>query len=202
MGKHWLGLVVFALLLGGCSECENGFKVKTEYKYVMGYEYWHESPKDEFLDGAVRVSTSSHKSGRTLTVRCFKPSTDAGAPKLDIRYVITAPLLRRIVPELEKGVPIEMVLSVDGTPVGNMKVRPVSHDFGISFLGDISTDFVDRISAAGKSIVVMPRKGSEKLDDVIEFGVAELGKHIKPVKNACGKAPSVPVPVKSQSTKT
>lgn len=196
MGKFWLGLVAFSLLLGGCSECETGFR--------MFDEYWYESPKDEFLDGAVRVSTSSHKSGRTLTVRCFKPSTGAGAPKLDIRYAITAPLLKRIVPELEKSPPIEMVLSVDGTPVGTMKVRPVSHDFGISFLGDLNTDFFDRISTARKSIVVMPRQGSEKLDDVIEFGVANLSKHIQPVKNACGLAPvapNVPVHPKSQSTK-
>ena len=75
MSIHWgvPGVLAVCWLLVGCNECENGYKIKTEYKYVMGHEFWHESP-DDFLDGAIRVSTSSNKDGRTLTLRCFRGS--------------------------------------------------------------------------------------------------------------------------------
>jgi hypothetical protein len=45
--------------------------------------------------------------------------------------------------------------------------------------------------------VIMPRRGSERLDNVVEFGVAELSKHIQPVKNACQSSqPNVqPTPI-------
>ncbi|MCL4765784.1 MAG: hypothetical protein KJZ80_06110 [Hyphomicrobiaceae bacterium] len=175
--------------------------MKTEYKYVMGYEFWHENPKDAFLDGAVRVSTSSFKSGRTLTVRCFKPSADSAMAGSDLRYVIDAPLLKKVVPELEKAGNIELVVSIDGVVVASiLKVRPIAHDFGISFLGEIKPDLLERIGSAEKSVVVMPRQGSNKLDDMIEFGVAELAKHIEPVRRACATAGNVPLPDQSKKT--
>lgn len=179
--------VMGCIAIAGCSEeCENGYKVKTEYKYVMGYEFWHENPKDDLLDGAIRVSTSSYKEGRALTIRCFKGSAQNHEPRLDIRYQIDAPLLKRVVAELEKNGPIEMVVSVDGKVIGTFSAKPISHDFGISFLGEVNSRLVDQIGAASKNVVVMPRQQFEKLDDMIEFGVAELVKHIEPVKKACG----------------
>lgn len=183
--------LVLPLLLGGCEDCkcENGFKVKTAYKYSSFPDFWHESPSDTFLDGAVRVSTSTHKDGRSATVRCFRLKPDAPAATLDLRYTLRVPLLKRISPELEKAEDIELVVTVDGTPVGNLKARAISHDFGISFLGGMDRSLLDKIGEAKKAVVVMPRRGTERLDDVIEFGVADLSKHIQPVKHACAASP-------------
>lgn len=200
--------LVSALLSAGCDECENGYRVVTEYKYVMSYDHWHETLKDEYFDGAIRITTWTIKNGRTLTLRCFKPSIDHGDPKLDVRYTIYTPLLKRIVPELNKAGAIEMVITVDDAPIGSVEVRPLAHDFGISFLGDINRETVDRIVAGTKSIVVMPRQGSEGLDDAIEFGIANLAKYIEPVMKACDiERPAVdpgpaPEPGESQVQKT
>lgn len=197
-------MAALALGLGGCGECENGFKVKTEYKYVMGYEFWHESPKDSLLDGAVRISTSSHKEGRSVTLRCFRLRPEVEEAQFDVRYTINVPLLKRIAPELEKAGGVEMVITVDGVAVGAVKARPVAHDFGMSFLGEVNRQLFEKVGDAKKSVVVMPRVGAERLDDLIEFGVAELAKHIVPVKAACEtKAPMpAPRPESSEQRKT
>lgn len=41
---------------------------------------------------------------------------------------------------------------------------------------------IDKIAAAKTSVIAMPRRGSDKLDEVIEFGVGDLAKTIEPVK--------------------
>lgn len=198
--------VLAACLLAGCDDkCENGYKVKTEYKYVTFSEYWHESPKDEFFDGAIRVSTNTYKSGRNLELRCFKNSIE-GLGRLDFRYTISTPLLARLVPELQKAGPIELIISVDGVAAGSIAARTVSHDFGISFLGELKPELVVKIAAAHKSIVAMPRQGDKKLDEAIEFGVAELAKHIQPVRKACEAptpvTPTSPPPITAETKKS
>lgn len=202
--RHYGVLAALALGLGGCSECENGYKIKTEYKYVMGYEFWHESPKDSLLDGAVRISTASHKEGRSVTLRCFRLRPEVEAAQFDLRYTLNVPLLKRVAPELEKAGGIEMIVTVDGVPVGTVKARAVAHEFGISFLGEINRQLVDKVGEAKKTVVVMPRVGSERLDDVVEFGVAELAKHVVPIKTACEAktAPSEPQQKGSEKRKT
>lgn len=177
--------VALPLLLSGCGECENGYKVKTEYKYVTSSEFWHARLKDTLLDGAVRVNTWSLKSGRGIELRCFRHRPDAPTAKLDLRYTLYVPMLKRVVPELQKVGGTELVISVDGMPVGAIKAQPISHDDGVSFLGDIDRALLDKIGEAKKSVVVMPRRPSERLDEVIEFGVAGLSKHIEPVRSAC-----------------
>jgi hypothetical protein len=106
--------VSLCLLIAGCNECENGFKIKTEYKTIFWEDRWHESGKDTLLDGAVRTTTWASKDARGLTLRCFKASVDGGSPHYDLRYKINIPLLKRIGPELEKSGPIDIVVSVDG----------------------------------------------------------------------------------------
>lgn len=200
-------VIALAGLVAGCNECENGYKIKTEYKYATFSEYWHESPKDDLFDGAIRVTTSAYNSGRKLTLRCFRSTADAmSIVRLDVRYSISAPLLKRIVPELKKAGAIDLVLSVDGIAVGSVKVDPIAHDGGISFLGELSSELSDRVAAASKSIVAMPRQGTERLDEVVEFGVAELAKHFQPVKKACEAAtplaPSLPRPVNEKTKRS
>jgi hypothetical protein len=67
------------------------------------------------------------------------------------------------------------------------RTLPVVDDHGISFLAQLEPALIDRLAAAQKSIVVMPRQAEENLDDVIEFGVADLKTHIEPVKAACAE---------------
>jgi hypothetical protein len=118
--KH-LTLAAMSVLLSGCNECENGFKVRTEYKTIFFSESWHENPKDTFLDGAIRVTTSIYKEARALTVRCFKARDPNIKPVYDLQYTISIPLLKRIGPELEKAGAAEIVVTVDGTSIGDLR---------------------------------------------------------------------------------
>jgi hypothetical protein len=103
----------------------------------------------------------------------------------DIRYSINAPLLSRMVPELQKAGPMEIVISIDGVAVASIATRVVAQKGSIDFLSSLEPRLIDNLEAAKKAIVVMPRQAGEKLDDVIEFGVAKLAEYIKPVKEAC-----------------
>lgn len=176
------------MMLAGCDDCEDGFKVKTEYRTIFQNDRWHESLKDTLLDGAMRITTWTLKDSRSLTIRCFRSRPDQGKPQYDLRYTIWAPLLSRIAPEIEKAGRVELVVSLDGTAIGLLEAQSIKHDDGISFLADLEPALVDRLAAAEKSIVVMPRQENERLDNVIEFGVADLKKHIEPVKAACAEA--------------
>ena len=200
-------IIIASALLTACNECENGYKVKTEYKYVSSSDFWLASPADTYLDGAIRTTTSTYKDARSLTLRCFQPASDKQHTTFDLRYTISAPLLKRVVPELQKAGSVEIVVTVDGISIGTFKARAFSHDHGVSFLADINRDIVEKIAAASKKIVAMPRQKDEKLDELIEFGVAELSKHINPVKKACENARSLdmaptPEPLPQPTKKT
>ena len=197
--KH-LTLAAMSVLLSGCNECENGFKVRTEHKTIFFSESWHENPKDTFLDGAIRVTTSTYKEARAVTVRCFKASNSNVKPVYDLRYTISIPLLKRIGPELEKAGAAEIVVAVDGTSIGAFKARPLSHNDGVSFLADVPQEVIDKLATAQKAIVVMPRQRDEKLDEVLEFGVAKLADHIKPVIAACAPTTLAPPAAPKQQT--
>ena len=127
-----------SIALVGCNECENGYKIKTEYKLMFWHESWHESGKDTLLDGAIRTTTWTAKNARVLTIRCFKPSAHNVKPEYDLRYQIEVPLLSRIGPQLEKAGGVEIVVSVDGTAIGQLKTRVVTHKHGISFLSQLT----------------------------------------------------------------
>jgi hypothetical protein len=165
-------------------------------------DVWFKSPNDTLLDGAVRVSTSTHKDGRSLTLRCFRHRPDDPGARLDLRYTLEMPLLKQVATELSKAGGIELVVTVDGTPTSILKADAVAHDFGMSFLGPIEREaVVHRIGEAKKSIVVMPRRGGDRLDKVVEFGTQELATHIQPVKRACGALQPNPPPQPQAETK-
>jgi hypothetical protein len=183
-----LGIVASGLFLAGCEQqCEHGYKIKTEYHTIFFHESWNASPDDKILDGAVRISASTFKDGRALIVRCFKlkPEDKGG---FDLRYEIDVPLLARFVPEMQKAGEVELVVNVDGVTVGSYKAIVAAHDFGISFLAGVDLASIEKLGAAQRKIIVMPRQGDKAQDDVIDFGVAELAKHIGPVKEACKTA--------------
>ena len=92
--------------------------------------------------------------------------------------MIVAPLLKKVVPELEKA--------------GTIEVRSIAHNIGISFLGEIEPQMPERIGSAIERVIVMPRQGCEKLDDTIDFGVVGFAKHIEPAKKACAATGNVP----------
>ena len=175
-------------LVGCDQQCEKGYKIKKEYSTIFWHESWHENSKDTLLDGAIRTETWSYKDGRVLTVRCFQSAKQGGLPQVqqyDIRYSINAPLLVRVVPELQKSGAIEIVVSIDGVAVGSLTTKVVAQKGSIDFLTPVDPQLVDKLEAAKKTVVVMPRQLGEKLDDLIEFGVAKLAENIKPVKEAC-----------------
>lgn len=185
-------------LLAACDEkCENGFKIKTDYKTVFYRDSWFDSPKDTVLDGAVRVETWSYKSGRSLTFRCFQDRTGSFT-QYDLRYSINAPLLKRLAEDLQKEGDVQLVVSVDGTAAANIKVRTVPQDSGIDFLGQIQPSLIDTFATAKETIVAMPRQNNEKLDDLIEFGVANLQENLGPVKKACAGLLKVPQDIPAQ----
>jgi hypothetical protein len=180
-------LLAVPLLFVGCEQCEKGFKIKTEYQTVFWTDYWHDSPKDTLLDGAIRTSTWTSKRGRTLTIRCFRFRAGKGEPSYDLRFKINVPLLARLGPDIKDAGIAELVVNVDGTAIGIFEARPITHDDGISFLADVDAPTVEELAAAEDSIITMPRQEGKKLDQVIEFGVTELVKHLKPVKAACAE---------------
>ncbi len=187
-------------MLGGCYECKDvrvetktEYKTKTEYTTLFFSESWNENLKDTLLDGSIRTETSTFKDARGLTIRCFKATIKDYKPQLDLRYRIEIPLLKKIGKELEKA-PTEMIVTVDGQAIGTVKSRAIAHDFGISFLGDVPMEIVDKLAAATKTIVVMPRQNGEKMDEAIEFGVGRLVDYIKPVKKACETVPEPQAP--------
>ena len=187
---HLIGGLGLMGILGACDNiCKPG-EVRTVVKteYVSAEKRWHASLKDTILDGAIRIETWAIERGRGLDLRCFKGANPSSLQQLDIRYSIRAPLLSKVVPDLLKGGPIVLVVSIDGDTIGTVNVRPVANEESLGFLGDLSDQLLNRIVSAKKSIVVMPRQGAQKLDDVIEFGVGELTKHIEPVKKACERA--------------
>lgn len=201
-----LVLVLLAASLFGCDDRKGASDVrseyKTEYRTVFWDEAWNENPKDTLLDGNMRVQTATYKSGRSLTVRCFKFSSPGSRPTYDLRYSINVPLLTRIGADLQKAVAPQLVVAVDGISIGVLEASIVVDDGGISFLAPMAPDFLGMLSAAKKSIVSMPRQNNEKLDAVIEFGVGNFEKYLVPVQQACagavapGKAPSL-VPKKT-----
>src|SRR5262249_23113551 len=158
-------------MMGACDQntCENGYKIKTEYKAIFGYEQWHESLKDTLLDGAVRTTTWTLKNGRGLTIRCFKANPANARPQYDLRYSINVPLLSNLGVELEKVGGSELVVTVDGTAVGTFKTRVIANTDGLAFLSDLTPEMVDKLASASKTIVVMPRQKETHLDEMIEF---------------------------------
>ncbi len=189
--------VAASSLTAACDElkeffvCKNGYKI--EYKYSSARDFWFDNSKDEFVDGALRVSAVTFKDGRRLSIRCFKNSTEDARSRFDLRYTIDMPLLGRLVPDLKKAGVVTLVLSVDDVPIKTITAEPIAHDFGMSYLAELDGELIDKLATAKESIIVMPRQGSEKLDDVIKFGVAELADHAVPVKKACEATdPSIP----------
>ncbi len=187
-----LSVLITSTLLAGCVElekCEGGYRIKSgpakiEYKTIFFDQTWYDSPDDKLLDGAIRIRTWTNKDARTLYLRCFKPSQGSKGA-LDMRYSISVPLLSKFVSEINKSGDVNLVVSVDGLAIGSYKARVVSHDFGISFLADIDIATLEKIAAAKKKIIVMPRQKNQSLDEIIEFGVAKLSEHLKPVFEAC-----------------
>ncbi|MBS0251358.1 MAG: hypothetical protein JSR78_09885 [Proteobacteria bacterium] len=184
------------LALGACDDPSTGSK-RSYYD-----DYWIQESKDTFLDGSVRTSAWTSKEGRELKLRCFRFMPDSPTGSFDLRYVIDVPLLARVLPEIEKAGPVQLVLSIDGLSIGSVDVRPLAHDFGISFLGNVSGEMLDKIAAAKTSVIAMPRQGSDKLDEVIEFGVGDLAKTIEPVKRACKPLSLLQPPADVPTTKT
>jgi hypothetical protein len=179
-------------LVMGCDECENGYKIKTENVYLSHSDKWYDGLPDGLLDGAIRTTTWTLKDSRGLEIRCFKPSIGAEAKGFDLRYSINVPLLQRLGPDIERAGPNELVLAVDGATIGSIKARPITHDDGVSFLADLTPETLEKLTAAKETIVAMPRQANKNLDSVIKFGVAELSKHIEPVKKACKPLSSEP----------
>jgi len=178
-------LVAVCILLAGCRDkCENGFKIKTEYRTIFWDDSWHEKSKDTIVDGAVRTSTWTYKSGRALYIRCFQ-SSGRELSWFDIRYSINMPLLKRLFGELEGAGPIMLLVNIDGLNVAGVEARIVQQDDGIDFLASVPPELIDKLYAAQKDVVVMPRQQERNLDIVIEFGVAKLRENLEPVKNAC-----------------
>jgi hypothetical protein len=103
-----VGLLLFAGLLSGCDALDvpavKDFRVSK----------WYESGPDTILDGAMRVSTSSHMDERYLTIRCFKGRAADAAPDYDLRYTIDVPLLERVAGELKKSTTLSGAVAVDG----------------------------------------------------------------------------------------
>lgn len=198
MGTRSGALIAGAcILLGGCGdECENGFKIKTEYRTIFWEDSWNENSNDTIVDGAVRTSTWTYKSGRSLRIRCFQAS-DRHFSRFDIRYSIDAPLLKQLAPELKKAGPVKLLINVDGSNVASAEAQVVAQDDGIDFLAAVPAAVIDQLSLAQKDIVVMPRQKEVNLDTVLEFGAAKLRENLEPVKKACaslrkepGKDPS------------
>ncbi len=195
--------LIASTLLVGCVElekCEGGYRIKSGsakiiYKTIFFDQTWYDSPDDVYLDGAIRIKTWTSKDARRLHLRCFKPSQESKGA-LDIRYSISVPLLSKVASEIVKNGDVNLVVSVDGLAIGSYKARVVSHDFGISFLADIDIATLQKIAAAKEKIIVMPRQKNQNLDEIIEFGVAKLSEHVKPVFEAC----KTQDPVKPQKT--
>jgi len=180
-----------ALLAGACSllvgcgdECENAFKIKTEYRTIFWEDSWNENSKDTIVDGALRTSTWTYKSGRSLSIRCFQTS-DRDRSIFDIRYSINAPLLKQLAPELQTAGEVKLLVNVDGSNVASLEARVIPQDDGIDFLASVPPALIDQLSSAHKDIVVMPRQKEKNLDTVLEFGVAKLRENLEPVKKAC-----------------
>jgi tetratricopeptide (TPR) repeat protein len=183
MRWHLLLILGLTIALSAC-RCENGDKVETQYRSIFYDEKWYGNPEDTLLDGATRVSTSTSKNARSLILRCFKFKDDPDG-NFDLRYEISVPFLARAVPEIERAGDLELVVSVDGAAIGSYKAIVAKHDFGISFLASVPSSLLEKLGSAQKKIVVMPRQENKSQDEVIEFGVADLSKHIGPVKAAC-----------------
>jgi hypothetical protein len=190
MRWNFMWFFLSCALLSACDQfeqCQNGYKIKREYRTILYNDIWHKNPEDKLLDGATRVSTSTSKDARAISIRCFKHKGSLTG-FFDLRYEISVPLLARAVEDIEKAGEIELVISVDGTSIGSSAAHIAKHDFGISFLGSISPSTLEKLAAAQEKIIVMPRQQNKSQDEVIEFGVAELYKHIMPVKSACKEA--------------
>lgn len=184
MRWHLPLILGLAILPSAESRCENSDKRETQYRTIFYDEKWYGNSEDTILDGATRVSTSTSKNARSLIVRCFKMKDDPDG-NFDLRYEISVPLLARAVPEIQRAGDLELVVNVDGATIGAYKARVAKHDFGISFLASIPPFLLDKLAAAQKKIIVMPRQENKSQDEAIEFGVADLPKHLDPVKAAC-----------------
>jgi len=187
-------LTLACLIVSGCDEqCENGYKIKKEYSTVFWEDSWHENLKDEILDGAVRTSTWAYKSGRSVDIRCFQDRTRK-LFQYDLRYSIGAPLLARLVSELQKAGPAELLVNIDGATAATVPVSIIKQESGIDFLGSIEPTLIAKLEGANEVVVVMPRQNNQKLDEVVEFKVAGLRENIQPVKKACAGIHSAPEP--------
>jgi hypothetical protein len=195
----------------GCATSEKAPPIKTEYKYeyISYSDLWHEGGQDDLLDGAIRVRTWTMMDGRTLSLRCYVYKPAQREPQFDLRYSIEVPLLKRVAEEVQKAGPVQLALAIDGTTHSMLEASALKHDWGMSFLADISPETLDAIAAAKETIVVMPRQKGEKLDSIIKFGVARLVDLVKPVEETCARlkqeqappsspdAPKVPPPGKT-----
>src|SRR5262249_37144905 len=139
--------------------------------------------------------TYTIKDSRHLTVRCFQGAPPSKVHHYDIRYSIYVPLLVRIVPELQKAGPVEFIISIDGTSVARLPASVFSQQESLDFLATAEPALIDKIDAAKKRIVVMPRQKQEALDKITEFGVAKLSERLVKVKEACSSLhkPNEPV---------
>ena len=180
MTKRTFGLLLFALLVGGCDD------VKLPAAKDFRASRWYESGPDTFLDGAMRVSTSSYMDERYLTVRCFKGASADAVPRFDLRYEIDMPLLERVAEDLKKSTTLSVAVAVDGKAVGIYKAQ-AGFQHQLWFLAEVEESVMAALAAAEKDINVVPKDGDKKLDKIIAFSSAGLAEKIKPVMTACVK---------------
>ena len=181
MTRRTIGLLLFALLVGGCDD------VSLPSTKDFRPSKWYESGPDTILDGAMRVSILSFMDERNLEIRCFKQSSADAVPKYDLRYTIDIPLLERVAEDLKKSTTLSVAVAVDGKAVGIYKARAGFQHEELFFLADVEESVITALATAEKDINVVPKEGDKKLDKIIAFSSAGLAEKIKPVIKACAK---------------
>lgn len=181
MKKLKLVAVVCAILLSGCDE----------------YGVWNTGNNEYYADGALRVSTSARLQERVISLRCFSNTLEGGHSSFDIRYAIQVPLLNRLARELNDAEPVKLVIQVDGVPIAKLDSRAISHEWGSSFLANMSEEILQKISVGRRNLIVMPWKGADKLDSVISVPIGGLADKIEAIRKACE---AVEKPIKSPTT--
>jgi hypothetical protein len=181
MIRRTIGVLLFALLVSGCDD------VSLPSTKDFRPSKWYESGPDTILDGAMRVSTSSFKDERYLTVRCFKGTAADAVPGYDLRYTIDIPLLERVAEDLKKSTTLSVAIAVDGKAVGIYKARAGFQHEELFFLADVEESVITALAAAEKDVNVVPKEGDKKLDKIIAFSSAGLSDKVKPVMKACAK---------------
>jgi hypothetical protein len=171
--------IVLGAALLGCDD-----KPREDTPPVRYYsDVWREST-DNIHDGALRVGAYTFQEGRRITVRCFG-HPGATTRKLDIRYTIEVPLLRRLENDFKDNEGLTLNVAADSNVSRILRAQPGIGEGALWFLADADRELVESLANAKRKIFVVPTLNGQKLDGALEFGAAYAKKHINAALEAC-----------------